>query len=867
MIWLQRLSLFLSVWFGIFGLQLLPARPAAAQTRVCAECVQVAQSTAGPILQFAEQPFRVAGISYYPQATPWDRFWPLYNPAIIEADLTRIGELGLNTVRILVPFDQVGGAQVSSQFFDQLDHLLIQAEQRNLKVIITLFEGYRSYDSANWPQAQQYLTALGQRFAGRSTILAWDLKRAPDQDYATFGQPIVQSWLEQVLTTARAAFPGHLVTISWSNPAAAATLAQQLDLVSFQFYAASDQFLDQYAALRVALPGKPILVSEFGLSTWNSWFFPNGQTEEEQAAAYASLLTAVRLTDAVGTVAWTLYDFNSFPPALTNAWPWEREPIAQFGVLRADGSRKAAATLLAPTASLAVPQLPFWSALLKPFWLTVLGSVVLIMLLVVGLLRLRRSHEIEVASTPPRKQDWDIIREASERDLRSASPKAATPQVFVNPNAEDAPLPDFTANADDHPELEDRGPFVSPRTANEARTRSADKQPFASGPQKSGGLSRPGKEPRDTKAETTPVEPPPPPPPIATVFVEPTATANTPLVTPFVEPATSQAPNDEPMIDPETRRNLETIKNTGVEDQRAVQEVSTRSRINERHERTLRELDQIRQAEDEARALHEVPPEEAEDEEPDPAEQEPPPIMIGDEFALPTERRSRPRPTVSDVTASVIDDSDSTLPDWVRSESAPLRDAIRAQSEAVPEPTLPEWMTESLRQTQQPTPTDEPTLNTPGESSTSWWGIPNNPAIDPLLARLDPPETSASAQPQTDSEATTPSWFFDAGTTSTPNELPTDRRPEWLVFSENDQQIGAVQPTHEPELGTTQGSASRLRYIQVVAARRKNRRASQARAQAQADWDVIARASADDERRLREQTNVEPAAEAPNAER
>ena len=152
-------------------------------------------------------------------------------------------------------------------------------------------------------------------------------------------------------------------------------MADQVDLVSFHFFTPAADLREQYTALRAAVPDRPILMSEFGLPTWNSPFFPNGHTEAEQATYYADLLGALRATDSAGAIAWTLYDFSYVPRQVAGSMPWRVGPERQLGGIRADGARKPAAALLAPGAALDAPPVPGWARFLKPFWLLVFAVV------------------------------------------------------------------------------------------------------------------------------------------------------------------------------------------------------------------------------------------------------------------------------------------------------------------------------------------------------------------------------------------------------------------------------------------------------------------------------------------------------------
>lgn len=344
-----------------------PAPPAPAPP--CPGCV----TADGDGLALGGAPFAVAGINYYPQATPWDAFWAQYSPAVIDRDLSRAKGLGLNSIRIFVPYEQFGGPRVEPAMLERLGDLLDRAEAQDLKVIVTLFDFRADYSLLHWAAADRHLEAILGPFAAHPAILAWDLKNEPDLDDRRAGALAVDAWLAHTLALARRLDPNHLLTIGWSSPEAARRLAEQVDVVQFHYYAPAAELPDAYAALRAAAPEKPLLLGEFGLPTWNS-VFPHGHTEAEQAAYYADLLARLREVDAAGAMAWTLYDFAQVPAAVAGPWPWQTGPQAHMGVVRADGTEKPSAALLAPRSELHVPPVPGWARWLKPFWLLVAGA-------------------------------------------------------------------------------------------------------------------------------------------------------------------------------------------------------------------------------------------------------------------------------------------------------------------------------------------------------------------------------------------------------------------------------------------------------------------------------------------------------------
>ena len=337
----------------------------------------------GTRLMLDGEPFQVYGINYYPRVTPWDRFWINYDPAEIDRDLTAIRSLGLNTVRTFIPFEQFGGPKPDPVMLDRLQDFLDRVDANGMKALPTLFDFRTDYRPLLWPESDRHLERILTRFRDHRAILAWDMKNEPNNDYSSNGAEVVDAWLAHTARLAHQYDPNHLVTIGWLNPRAASNLADEVDFISYHFFSPAEELPAGYAALRAAVPDKPILMSEFGLPTWNSWIFPHGHTEAEQASYYADILRTMRTTDSVGTAVWTLHDFSYVPKQVTGGQPWRIGPELQLGVLRADGTPKPAAALLAPGASLDVPPVPGWARWIKPFWLTMYGLALLLPVLAV----------------------------------------------------------------------------------------------------------------------------------------------------------------------------------------------------------------------------------------------------------------------------------------------------------------------------------------------------------------------------------------------------------------------------------------------------------------------------------------------------
>ena len=392
----------------------------------------------GRQLMLNDEPFVMRGLNYYPQETPWDLFWANYDPEIIATDFALIQSLGLNTVRIFVPYEwpapplpqeeesaeetptptplptatavpsddpfaepeaveeEAHGEaepeppteeEIAQYMRQNMQDLLDQAQAHDLKVIVTLFDFRTDYQILLWPNADRQLEELVPFFAGHPAILGWDLKNEPDWDQPGNTPEMVNAWLSHIASQVRRHDPNHLLTIGWADIENAAQLADVVDFVSFHYYAPAADLPEKYAELQTAVPQKPIVLTEFGLPTWNPFWFPGGHTAEEQAKYYADIRQALTQTDSSGYLAWTLYDFSHVPSSVVGFIPWRVAPQKHLGLVAADGTLKPAAYLLAENASLTVAAPSLVARFTKPFWFAFLFMLGVAGIMAVGLIR------------------------------------------------------------------------------------------------------------------------------------------------------------------------------------------------------------------------------------------------------------------------------------------------------------------------------------------------------------------------------------------------------------------------------------------------------------------------------------------------
>lgn len=285
------------------------------------------------------------GINYYPQKTPWDTFGKNFNDSIINNDFAIINKMGLNTIRIFVQYEDFGKADVKVEKLDRLKKTLDLALENKLKVMVTLFDFYGDYDVSNWSLTQRHAETIVTTLKDHPALLGWDIKNEPDLDFDSRGQQAVLNWLAEMSTKIKKWDPQHLVTIGWSSPEAAIHLANEVDYVSYHYYRGPEEFLSAHNQLKTTISNKPLVLQEYGYSSYDGFWNLYLGSDEKQVDYYTTMQQ--QLAEAqVPFIFWTLYDFEKVPTAVAGSLPWRTRKQHHFGCIDLDGNRKEVFELL-----------------------------------------------------------------------------------------------------------------------------------------------------------------------------------------------------------------------------------------------------------------------------------------------------------------------------------------------------------------------------------------------------------------------------------------------------------------------------------------------------------------------------------------
>ncbi|ALM07466.1 glycosyl hydrolase family 5 [Sediminicola sp. YIK13] len=279
------------------------------------------------------------GVNYYPKDSPWAMFGDNFKEEIVDKDFDILQKMGLNTVRIFVPYEDFGIAKVDEQKLAKLKRTLDKAGAHELKVIVTLFDFYGDYDIRDWTfthrHAEQIVTALKDHEA----LLAWDIKNEPDLDFESRGKEVVLAWLEQLVLIVKQWDKNHPVTIGWSNPEVAVQLSEEVDFVSFHYYKELSQFKAAIDMLQSSIPDKVLVLQEYGYSSyygiWNGY-----QGDQKDQADYYKQIQTILDKEHIPFLFWTMYDFEEVPTSVVGSLPWRRERQKYFGFLDSEGEAK-----------------------------------------------------------------------------------------------------------------------------------------------------------------------------------------------------------------------------------------------------------------------------------------------------------------------------------------------------------------------------------------------------------------------------------------------------------------------------------------------------------------------------------------------
>ena len=284
----------------------------------------------------------LAGINYYPVASPWREFWAAFDEDTISQDFERISDLGGTTVRFFLTADYFADADTQEDALKRLTTFLYLAENAGLQAVPTLFDLKYTFDPAGWGQDFATLKAVLPVLAASPAVDMVDIKNEPDLDFEAHGRPQILAWLTTMVELTRMEAPGLPITIGWSSSDAALELEDQMDVVTYHDYADISTAEARLSEVQAATD-RPVMITEIGVSSYDAGLgFPgSGDGQAEDLGKRMDALAA-----AGGLFVWTLYDFPVVDASAVGRSRWVQNLQEQFGLLTPDGVDKPAAKVV-----------------------------------------------------------------------------------------------------------------------------------------------------------------------------------------------------------------------------------------------------------------------------------------------------------------------------------------------------------------------------------------------------------------------------------------------------------------------------------------------------------------------------------------
>lgn len=284
----------------------------------------------------------LAGINYYPAATPWRDFWPAFDEDIIAQDFEHIRDLGGTAVRFFLTADYFADPDTQQDALNRLSTFLFLAERANLQVVPTMFDLKPTFDPAGWGQDLASLKAVLPILAASPAVVMLDIKNEPDLDFEAHGRPEILAWLTAMVTLTRMEAPDLPLTIGWSSSDAALELEDLMDVVTYHDYADISTAAARLSEVQSATD-RSVMITEIGVSSYDVGVgFPG--SADGQAVDLDARMTALAAAD--GVFVWTLYDFPDVDASAVGSSRWVQNLQEHFGLLTSEGVEKPAAQVV-----------------------------------------------------------------------------------------------------------------------------------------------------------------------------------------------------------------------------------------------------------------------------------------------------------------------------------------------------------------------------------------------------------------------------------------------------------------------------------------------------------------------------------------
>ena len=91
--------------------------------------------------------------------------------------------------------------------------------------------------------------------------------------------------------------------------------------------------------MKTDIQDKPLVLQEFGLSSYSGFWKPFGASDEDQANYHKKIQEQIA-THGLQFMSWTLYDFTEIPTEVVGKLPWRKNAQKHFGFIDKNGAKK-----------------------------------------------------------------------------------------------------------------------------------------------------------------------------------------------------------------------------------------------------------------------------------------------------------------------------------------------------------------------------------------------------------------------------------------------------------------------------------------------------------------------------------------------
>jgi hypothetical protein len=303
------------------------------------------------------------GTNYWLSNEPFIQTWVSWDGPRIATELDKARQLGVNTVRIGIPYDHHdtmdiiwGNRSKMISIAPRIGYVMNQflqiAASYNMKVIFVLFDWYDPFLLGATPNEQTnltYLKGIVGPFVNDDRVLAWDIYNEPDfsESWTSGHQNAFIYWLRDMSRLVHSIDNRHPVTVGvgvysdlWRPTGDGSTILSMSDFVAFHCYDAG-ALTNQIAAIK-AHTAEPIFLEEMGWPTALGGEAPTPNAvydEPTQSFLYNSMVNATNAAKIAGIMQWTLWDYWGSDTAFVPGH--ERF----FGLVKNDGTFKPAANI------------------------------------------------------------------------------------------------------------------------------------------------------------------------------------------------------------------------------------------------------------------------------------------------------------------------------------------------------------------------------------------------------------------------------------------------------------------------------------------------------------------------------------------